>query len=109
MHPFCSDGRQQSDAGSEHLSGAGWEVHIVWTTGWWDKGIGIAHSADLLNGSEQTFLPVMTHEPDAKNCWAPEIFYDDATNKFLIFWATTIDVRIHDQALSQEEIQNIMN
>lgn len=65
--------------------------HIVWTTGWWDKGIGIAHSADLINWSPQTFLPVMGHEPDAKNCWAPEIFYDEATRKYLIFWSTTID------------------
>ena len=22
--------------------------HMVWTTGWWDKGIGIAHSKDLI-------------------------------------------------------------
>src|SRR5436190_23111659 len=33
--------------------------HLVWTTGWWDKGIGIAHSKNLVDWSEQTFLPVM--------------------------------------------------
>lgn len=65
--------------------------HLVWTTGWWDDGIGIAHSADLINWSSQTYLPVMGDEPDALNCWAPEIFYDDVTNKYLIFWSTTID------------------
>jgi alpha-N-arabinofuranosidase len=65
--------------------------HLVWTTGWWDKGIGIAHSANLINWSSQTFLPVMADEPNAKNCWAPEIFYDEATRRFLIFWSTTID------------------
>jgi alpha-N-arabinofuranosidase len=65
--------------------------HMVWTTGWWDNGIGIAHSPDLINWSQQTFLPVMAHEPDAKNCWAPEIFYDEANGKFLLFWSTTID------------------
>ena len=65
--------------------------HMVWTTGWWDNGIGIAHSADLVNWSEQTYLPVMAHELNALNCWAPEIYYDEATNKYLIFWATTID------------------
>ncbi len=27
--------------------------HIVWTSGWWDKGIGIAHSKDLINWSVQ--------------------------------------------------------
>lgn len=65
--------------------------HLVWTTGWWDKGIGIAHSADLIHWSAETFLPVMGSQPDALNCWAPEIFYDDATKRFLIFWATTIN------------------
>ncbi len=67
--------------------------HMVWTTGWWDKGIGIAHSKDLINFSEQTFLPVMGHEPAAKNCWAPEIFYDEQSKQYLIFWATTITGR----------------
>jgi len=67
--------------------------HMVWTTGWWDNGIGIAHSKDLANFSEQTFVPVMAEEPDAKNCWAPEIFYDEQSKKYLIFWATTIPGR----------------
>lgn len=65
--------------------------HMVWTTGWNDDGIGIAHSPDLINWSEQTYLPVMGHEPNAQNCWAPEIFYDDDTDKYLIFWSTTIE------------------
>ena len=67
--------------------------HIVWTTGWWDNGIGIAHSKDLINFSEQTFVPVMADEPNAKNCWAPEIFYDRKSKQYLIFWATTITGR----------------
>lgn len=67
--------------------------HMVWTTGWWDNGIGLAHSKDLINWSEQTFLPVMKHEPTAKNCWAPEIYYDAQTETYLICWATTIPGR----------------
>jgi beta-xylosidase len=67
--------------------------HIVWTTGWWDKGIGIAHSKDLINWSEQKFIGVMEHEPTARNCWAPEIFYDDQNQKYLIYWSTTIPGR----------------
>jgi hypothetical protein len=35
----------------------------------------------------------MQHEPEAKNCWAPEIFFDDVSQRFLIFWATTIPGR----------------
>jgi hypothetical protein len=70
--------------------------HMVWTTGWWDQGIGLAHSKDLIDWSEQQFLPVMAHEPDAKNCWAPEIFFDEDGGRFLIFWATTIPGRFPD-------------
>lgn len=35
----------------------------------------------------------MKHEPTAKNCWAPEIYYDEETETFLICWATTIPGR----------------
>ena len=67
--------------------------HLVWTTGWWDKGIGLAHSKDLVEWSEQQFLPVMAHEPEAQNCWAPEIFFDEDRDRYLIFWATSIPGR----------------
>lgn len=67
--------------------------HLVWTTGWWDRGIGIAHSSDLIHWSKQTWLPLMQHEPRALNCWAPEIFFDQATGKYLIYWSTTIPGR----------------
>jgi Glycosyl hydrolases family 43 len=63
--------------------------HMVWTTGWWDKGIGLAHSKDLLEWTAQQFLPVMVDARDAQNCWAPEIFYDEDQQRYLIFWATT--------------------
>jgi glycosyl hydrolase family 43 len=71
--------------------------HLVWTTGWWDKGIGIAHSKDLIDWSEQAFLPVMAAAPGAQNCWAPEIFFDADNARYLIFWATTT-VREPDSA-----------
>jgi hypothetical protein len=67
--------------------------HLAWTTGWNDKGIGIAHSKDLVNWSEQQFVPVMQKEAKAMNCWAPEIFYDGKTEKLIIFWATSIPGR----------------
>lgn len=38
----------------------------------------------------------MEQESDAKNCWAPEIFYDDMKDQYLIFWATTIPGRFPD-------------
>ena len=35
----------------------------------------------------------MEHEPTALNCWAPEVFYDASSGKYLIFWSTTIPGR----------------
>jgi hypothetical protein len=68
--------------------------HMVWTCGWGKPAIiGIAHSRDLKNWSEQTALPVMAHEPETKNAWAPEIFYDDQKEQWLIFWSSTIPGR----------------
>jgi len=75
------------------IQGPDGTFHMVWTTGWWEKGIGYAHSRDLLSWSEQKYIEVMAHEGDAKNCWAPEVFYDELKGQYLIFWATTIPGR----------------
>lgn len=64
--------------------------HMVWTVSWTDKGIGYASSKDLINWSEQQFIPVMQHEKDTRNTWAPEITYDDVTKEYMIYWASTI-------------------
>jgi len=68
--------------------------HLVWTCGWRDdKGFGYASSKDLITWSEPQFVPVMEHEPTAVNVWAPELFYDDEADLFIIIWATTIPFR----------------
>ena len=67
--------------------------HMVWTAGWTERGIGYASSQDLVNWSEQKYFMVMEKEPEARNCWAPEIFYDKKMKQFLIFWSTTIPGR----------------
>jgi len=63
---------------------------MVWTSGWWDKGIGYASSKDLIHWSEQQNIPVMEYEPTTKNTWAPELFYDKASKNYYIFWASTV-------------------
>ena len=82
--------------------------HLVWTTGWRDRGIGYASSRDLINWSEQIFLPVVVHQQDAKNAWAPSIAYDDLENEFLILWSTTIPGRFPDTDFvnGEDEIWN---
>jgi beta-xylosidase len=67
--------------------------HLVWTTGWSEKGFGYASSKDLLRWSEQKYVEVMAHEPTTLNVWAPEIHYDDARREFLIYWSSTIPGR----------------
>ncbi|SHE45063.1 glycoside hydrolase family 43 protein [Dysgonomonas macrotermitis] len=64
--------------------------HMVWTTGWWDQGVGYASSKDLINWSEQKNIPVMEKFTGTRNTWAPEVFYDKKDKTFYIFWASTI-------------------
>jgi beta-xylosidase len=70
--------------------------HMVWTCGWTaEKGkvIGYSQSADLLKWSEPKAVTVMENEPQARNIWAPEIFYDSKRTCWQIFWSTTIPGR----------------
>ncbi len=88
------------------LQGPDGVFHMVWTTGWEGRDIGIAHSKDLLNWSEQKAIPVMAHEPTAMNCWAPEIMYDAANKQYLIFWSTTIPGKFSETAGSAGKGRN---
>ena len=77
--------------------------HLVWTSSWTDRIIGYASSKDLINWSEQRAIPVMMHEPEAHNCWAPELFYNEPTQTYYIFWATTIPGRHKEVPTSESE------
>lgn len=79
---------------------------LVWTSGWWERGIGYASSPDLVHWSGQQEIPVMAHEPTARNAWAPEIAWDDRRHHFMIFWATTIPDRFAATAGSAEDQLN---
>jgi Glycosyl hydrolases family 43 len=77
--------------------------HLVWTSGWnKDRGFGYAHSTDLVHWSQQQFIPVMT-DTNTVNVWAPELFYDDEHNQFIIIWASTIPFKFPK---GQEEEKN---
>jgi hypothetical protein len=80
--------------------------HMVWTVSWNEKGIGYAQSKDLMHWSEQQYIPVMEHEKDARNCWAPEIFYDAGSKQFMIYWATTISGRFTETQSTKESAYN---
>jgi sucrose-6-phosphate hydrolase SacC (GH32 family) len=72
--------------------------HMVWTTGWNEPTIGYACSDDLAHWSEQRAIAVMANEPGTRNCWAPELFYDEAAGRFLVFWSSTVEGRFDETA-----------
>lgn len=85
------------------IMGPDGRFHMVWTSSWEDRGIGIAHSDNLIDWSEQAFIPVMAHEPAAKNAWAPEIFWDNKTQKYYIFWSSTIPGKFPETAATADK------
>jgi len=88
------------------IKGGDGKFHMVWTVSWNEKGIGYANSDDLINWSVQKFIPVMEHESDARNCWAPELFYDEDSDQYLICWATTIPGRFPETDKSGDDGYN---
>jgi acetyl esterase/lipase len=80
--------------------------HMVWTVSWTDKGIGYASSKDLIHWSKQEFIPVMAHEKNARNTWAPEITYDENSKKYMIYWASTIDGKFTETQSTEEKGYN---
>lgn len=80
--------------------------HMVWTVSWNDRVIGYASSPDLVHWTEQRTIPVMLHESEARNCWAPDLFYNKSTNRFVIVWSTTIPGRFPETEASSETSYN---
>ena len=87
------------------LGGEG-QYHMVWTVSWTENGIGYASSKDLINWSEQKFIPVMAHEDSVRNSWAPELTYDKENDEYMIYWASTINGRFNDSIQASEDNYN---
>ncbi len=64
--------------------------HMVWTTGWHDRCIGYASTRDFVSWTEQKTIPVMEWAPQTHNSWAPEVTWDDASQTYYIYWASTV-------------------
>jgi beta-xylosidase len=63
----------------------------VWTTSWWQPPVfGYAESRDLVHWTNVKAVPVMENEPTVKNVWAPELFFNEAKQEWIVFWASTI-------------------
>jgi len=70
--------------------GADGIYRLVWTSGWKGKNIGYAESSDLIHWSQQKAIPVGENIDSTTNCWAPEIFYDDIKNQYMIYWSSNV-------------------
>lgn len=76
--------------------------HLVWTCSWkGDRGFAYSSSKDLKNWTPQKHIPVMEFDSTAVNAWAPELFYDDTTQDFIIVWASTIPYKF-DKGIEEE-------
>jgi len=71
---------------------------LTWTTGWGDNGIGYASSTNLIDWSEQKYLPVMAGTPGTRNCWAPETVYDAENRQYVIMWSSDVAGRFPETA-----------
>ena len=68
--------------------------HLVFTSAWkGTRSFGYASSRDLIHWSDERSIPVMQNEPTTVNVWAPELFYDETSQQFIIIWASTIPFR----------------
>jgi len=68
--------------------------HLVWTSSWkGDCGFGYASTKDLIHWTKEQFIPVMKSEPTTVNVWAPEVFYDDEKDEFVVVWASCVPNR----------------
>ncbi len=64
--------------------------HMVWTVAWDGHSFGHAESKDLIEWTNAQAIPCMTDEPNTRNTWAPEIFYDGETETYYIIWSSTV-------------------
>lgn len=68
--------------------------HLVWTSSWKnDLGFGYSSSKDLIHWTKERLIPVMKDNPETINVWAPDIFYDDIYQQYVIVWASCIPHR----------------
>ncbi len=88
------------------IRGKDGRFHMVWTVSWNERTIGYASSSDLLHWSDQKTIPVMQKDTTTLNAWAPEIFYDDKSRNYMIYWASTIPGKFPDTGMKSTDKYN---
>ena len=67
----------------------GWGAAAATTTG--STNLIIWESTDLVNWSAPRAVDVASKIPGAGMAWAPEAYWDDAKDQFMVYWATASD------------------
>jgi hypothetical protein len=97
-------GKQKVMRDPSVVQGPDGTFYMVWTSSWrGDLGFGYASTNDFINWSEQKFISTMDFDTSTVNVWAPELFYDDEDERFIIIWASTIPFKFEK---GQEEERN---
>ena len=96
-------GAQQVMRDPSIVKGPDGTFHLVWTSSWrGDRGFGYSSSKDLIHWTPQRFIPTGM-DTTTVNTWAPELFFDDVRQQFLIVWASCVPGRFPDY---QEDHKN---
>lgn len=81
--------------------------HMVWTSSWTGKTIGYANTRDFKTWSKQRAIELFNPAPDGlRNCWAPEVVWDDKASHYVIYWSSTITGKFPETARSAESDYN---
>lgn len=67
------------------------KFHMVWTTGITTKTIGYSTSEDLVTWSTPKRIEVWGSNANVANTWAPELYYDEEEQEYLIVWASNLN------------------
>lgn len=64
------------------------EWHMVWTTDWWSRNIGVATLEERRWGEPRLITEI--GPSGAKNTWAPEAIWDPKSQRYTVFWSSTV-------------------
>ena len=72
---------------TRNTSGEGFRM--IWTWAWRGSSLGYAESPDLMSWSAQREIPMMKDFATVRNVWAPETYWDEKGNQWLLIWSSS--------------------
>jgi hypothetical protein len=72
------------------VRGAEGVYQLVWASGMEANNIGRASTHDFIHWSAEQEIPVMASEPAVRNCWAPQMIYNEKWHQYVILWTSAV-------------------